>query len=154
MVFYRRVGSSNFKNGRKSFKAKPFSRKRYYKRSTNSATIGKGRFVKAVEVLTLKVDSFHTGPQWGALVLSSHVPMYSGPTLVQTVVGQDSQGQPITRMGMTHRLLSSQVDFLKPYENCYLRRIKVTPILNYNSDLKLVFFKNNVPISTFNDVNN
>lgn len=39
------------------------------------------------------------------------------------------------------------INYLKGFENVYLRRLKITPILGYNSRVQLEIFKNNVPLS-------
>lgn len=137
-----RAPSSGFK---KSFR-KPYS---HYKkhRSSNSATTSKGRYFKLVEIMSYKVDDFlgkvgtTASKVDGYLVLSTHAPIVFGPTPVTTPSG----------IGLTAKTIQSNLRFLKSFENCYLSKIKVTPLMNYTSDLKLVFEKNNVPITMFTD---
>lgn len=144
---YTRVKSArSFKPSALGFKSRPFKKsyKRHY-RSGNSATTSKGKYCKLVEIMTFAVDAFTpaTGNSTGYLILSNHAPMYAGPKPVVTATGIGLQVSPLKR----------SIAFLKTFQNCYLSKIKVTPLMNYSSDLKLVFEKNNVPIGVFNDSN-
>ena len=51
--------------------------------------------------------------------------------------------------GLKNVFSQTNMNYLKTFENCYVRKIKITPVLNFDTDLKLVFFKNNIPISVF-----
>lgn len=55
MPYFKRTGYSNFKNARTfkkttlgTYKSKPFHKKYYHKKSTNSSTTGHGKYVKTV----------------------------------------------------------------------------------------------------------
>ena len=140
---YTRVKSArSFKPSVLGFKKRPFKKsyKRHH-RSGNSATTSKGKYSKLVELLTFSVDDFTpvAGRSNGYLVLSNHAPMYAGPKPTAT---PDGLGLPVTT-------LPRSIAFLKTFQNCYLSKIKVTPLMNYSSDLKLVFEKNNIPIGGF-----
>jgi hypothetical protein len=129
-------GYSSFKNAR-SFRAPSFGSKKIYRkpyrvsyrkhRSSNSATTSKGRYIKLVELLAYSVDDFigaggtTARDAYGYLVLSTHAPVISGG------------------IGLKMKQLPTSSAFLKSFENCYLSKIKVTPLMNYTSDLKLVF---------------
>ncbi len=85
-------------------------------------------------MLTYSVDDFigaagsTARDTTGYLVLSTHAPVISGPTPVTTIGG----------IGLKMKQLPTSSVFLKSFENCYLSKIKVTPLMNYTSDLKLV----------------
>lgn len=70
-----------------TYKTKAFSHKPYYKhhRSTNSATTAHGRVFKTIETVSFTYDQFRLiydgKPVMGYLVLSTHAPLYTGPTI-------------------------------------------------------------------------
>lgn len=144
---YTRVKSArSFKPSALGFKSRPFKKsyKRHH-RSSNSSTTSKGRFFKLVQLKTFKLEDFvgqagtTAATVTGFIVLSTHAPVVSGPTPVTTASG----------IGLKSQFLPNSVAFLKTFQNCYLSKIKVTPLMNYSSDLKLVFEKNNVPLTSW-----
>lgn len=69
------------------------------------------------------------------LVFSTHVPCYAGPAV------------QANSLAMKSTLFQPQIPVLRSYQNVYLRKIKITPILSYGSTLMLRFQKNNIPFT-------